>query len=118
MSYDFGLHLKQCGIVSQLTPPGTPQRNGVSEHRNRTLLDMVRSMMSLTNIPLSFWGYALEIVAFTLKRAPSKSVKTTPYEYGLTRNLSCHFLMFGDATLISKGFSLISSNPNGRSASS
>ena len=43
LSYEFGLHLKQCGIVSQLTPPGTPQRNGVSECRNRTLLDMVRS---------------------------------------------------------------------------
>ena len=46
MSYEFGLHLKQRGIVSQLTPPGTPQRNGVSEHRNRALLDMVQSMMS------------------------------------------------------------------------
>ena len=41
LSYEFGLHLKQCGIVSQLTPPGTPQRNGVSECRNRTLLNMV-----------------------------------------------------------------------------
>ena len=41
LSNEFGLHLKQCGIVSQLTPPGTPQRNGVSEHHNRTLLDMV-----------------------------------------------------------------------------
>ena len=29
MSYEFGLHLKQCGIVSQLTPPGKPQRNGL-----------------------------------------------------------------------------------------
>ena len=56
----FGLHLNQCGIVSQLTPPGTPQRNGVSEHRNHTLLDMVRYMMSLTDLPLSFLGYALE----------------------------------------------------------
>src|SRR3954470_6904099 len=25
LSYEFGHHLKQCGIVSQLTPPGTPQ---------------------------------------------------------------------------------------------
>src|SRR3954464_1060593 len=79
LSYEFGLHLKQCGIVSQLTPPGTPQRNGVSKRRNRTLLDMVRSMMSLTDLPLSFWGYALETAAFTLNRAPSKSVETTPY---------------------------------------
>ena len=41
LSYEFGFHLKQCGIVSQLTPPGTPQHNGVSERRNRTLLDMM-----------------------------------------------------------------------------
>ena len=76
MSYEFGLHLKQCGIASQLTSPGTPQHNGVSEHCNRTLLDMVRFMMSLTNLPLSFWGYALETAAFTLNRAPFKSVET------------------------------------------
>ena len=80
LSYEFGLHLKQCGIVSQLMPPRTPQRNGVSECRKRTLLDMVRSMMSLTDLPLSFWGYALEKAAFTLNRAPSKSVEMTPYE--------------------------------------
>ena len=54
LSYEFGLHLKQWGIVSQLTPPGTPQRNGVSERRNRTLLDMVRSMMFLTNYHYHF----------------------------------------------------------------
>ena len=60
LSYEFGLHLKQCGIVSQRTPPGTPQRNGVSERHDRTLLDMVRSMMSLMALLLSFWCYALE----------------------------------------------------------
>ena len=80
LSYEFGLHLKQCEIVSQLTPPGTPQRNGVSKCCNCTLLDMVRSMMSLTDLPLSFWSYALETTAFTLNRAPSKSVEVTPYE--------------------------------------
>ena len=55
LSYEFGLHLKQCGIVSQFTPRGTPQHNGVSKHRNHTLLDMVQSMMPLTDLPLSFW---------------------------------------------------------------
>ena len=54
LSYKFGLHLKQCGIVSQLTPPGTPQHNGVSKRHNRTLLDMVRSMMSLTDYHYRF----------------------------------------------------------------
>jgi hypothetical protein len=61
------MHLKASGIILQITPPGTPQRNVVSERRNWTLLDMVRSMMSLTDLPLSFWGYALETVVMTHK---------------------------------------------------
>ena len=92
MSYEFGLHLKQCGIVSQLTPPRTPQRNGVSECHNRTLLDMVRSMMSLIGLPLSFWGCALETAAFTFKRAPSKSVETTSYELWFSKKPKLSFL--------------------------
>ena len=81
-------------------PPGTPQHNGVSERHNRTLLDMVRSMMSLTDLPLSFWGYALETATFTLNRAPSKSVETTPYELWFGKNLSCRFLKFEVAMLM------------------
>ena len=62
----------------------------MSERRNRTLLDMVRSMISFTDLPFSFWGFALETAAFTLNRAPSKSVETTPYElwFGKRPNLS------------------------------
>ena len=94
MSYEFGLHLKICGIVSQLTPPGTPQRYGVSEGRNRTLLDMMRSMMYLTDLPLLFWGYALDTTAFTLNRAPSKSIETTPYELWFGKKPKLSFLKF------------------------
>ena len=91
MSYEFGLHLKQCGIVSQLMPPGTPQCNGVSERRNRTLLDMVRSMISLT-LPLSFGGYALETAPFTLNREPSKSIEMTPCELWFGKKPKVSFL--------------------------
>ncbi|URE04495.1 hypothetical protein MUK42_34010 [Musa troglodytarum] len=54
--------------------------NGVLERRNRTLLDMVRSMMCFTDLPISFWGYALETAAYLLNRIPTKSVMSTPYE--------------------------------------
>ena len=91
MRYEFVLQLKQSGIVSQLTPPGTPQRNGVSERRNRTLLDIVQSMKYLTDLPLSFWGYALETVAFTLNRAPLKSVEMTPYELWFSKKPKLSF---------------------------
>ena len=100
LSYEFGLQLKQCGIVSQLTPPGTPQRYGVSERRNRTLLDMVRSMMSLTDLPLLCWGYALETAAFTLKGHHLNPLRRHHMNCGLAINLSCRFLKFGAAMLM------------------
>ncbi|KAK8685887.1 hypothetical protein V6N13_124919 [Hibiscus sabdariffa] len=92
LSQDFDELLKECGIVSQLTPPGTPQWNGVFERRNRTLLDMVRSMMSHTDLPTSFWGYALETAAFTLNRVPSKSVQKTPHEMWTGRRPNMSFM--------------------------
>jgi hypothetical protein len=41
---------------------------------------MIKSMMSQTDLPLSFWGYALETAVFTLNRVPTKSAERTPYE--------------------------------------
>ena len=53
---------------------------------------MVLSMISLTNLLLSFWGYALETAVFTLNRAPSKSVETTPYELWFDNKPKLSFL--------------------------
>ena len=100
MSYEFGLHIKQCGIVPQLTPPGTPRRNGVSERHNRTLLDIVQSMMFLTDLPISFWDYALEIAAFTKKGHHLNPLRRHRMNCGLARNLSCRFLKFGVVMLM------------------
>ena len=100
-------------------PPGTPQLNGVSERHNSTLLDIVQSMMSLTGLPLSFWGYALKTAAFTLNRAPSKSVETTPYELWFGKKPKLSFLKAWSCdAYMKKVINLIRSNPNRRSASS
>ncbi|KAJ9535962.1 hypothetical protein OSB04_un000872 [Centaurea solstitialis] len=80
LSHEFYDYLRDCGIVSQLSPPRTPQLNGVAERRNRTLLDMVRSMMSRAKLPMSFWGYALETAAHILNLVPTKKVAKTPSE--------------------------------------
>ncbi|KAL6329146.1 hypothetical protein AAG906_011599 [Vitis piasezkii] len=37
---------------------GTPSQNGVAERQNRTLKDMVRSMISHSTLPESLWGYS------------------------------------------------------------
>ncbi|GJS79819.1 retrotransposon protein, putative, ty1-copia subclass [Tanacetum coccineum] len=90
ISQEFKDYLKACGIIQQLTPPYTPQHNGVSERRNRTLLDMVRSVMNLTTLPLSFWDYALESATRILNMVPTKKVDKNPYElwYGKVLNMS------------------------------
>ncbi|KAL0381898.1 UNVERIFIED_CONTAM: hypothetical protein Slati_4610100 [Sesamum latifolium] len=67
LSGEFIDYLKVNEILSQWTPPGTPQLNGVAERRKRTLLDMVRFMMSFTELPPFFWGYTLEMTAKLLK---------------------------------------------------
>ncbi|GJX28174.1 retrotransposon protein, putative, ty1-copia subclass [Tanacetum coccineum] len=90
ISQEFKDYHKACGIVQQLTSPYTPQHNDVSERRNRTLLDMVRSMMNLTTLSLSFWDYALESATRILNIVPTKKVDKTPYElwYGKVPNLT------------------------------
>ena len=59
---------------------GTPQQNGVAERRNRTLMDMVRSMLSNSTLPLSLWMYAFKTAVYLLNRVPSKAVPKTPFE--------------------------------------
>ncbi|GKA08191.1 retrotransposon protein, putative, ty1-copia subclass [Tanacetum coccineum] len=79
-SQEFLDHLKEHGIVSQHTPPYTPQHNDVSEKRNKTLLDMVCPIMSQTTLPKSFEDYALEFAACILKMVPTKKVEKIPYK--------------------------------------
>nr|GEV49154.1 hypothetical protein [Tanacetum cinerariifolium] len=80
LSIEFFDHLKNYGIVSQLTPSKTPQLNGVVERRNRTMLNMVRSMMCRATLPISLWGYTLETTVHILNLVPTKKVSKTPFE--------------------------------------
>lgn len=47
------------GIVAQYIMPATPQRIDVAERCNRTLIDMVRRMVSNRSFPQFLWGEAL-----------------------------------------------------------
>ncbi|RVW56172.1 Retrovirus-related Pol polyprotein from transposon TNT 1-94 [Vitis vinifera] len=64
----FAKYLEECGIVPQYTMPGSPSMNGVAERRNRTLKDMVRSMISHSTLPEKLWGEALKTAAYILNR--------------------------------------------------
>ena len=51
---EFRDYLSEQGNTSHLSAPGVPQHNGVAERKNKTLMDMVRSMMSYSDLPNSF----------------------------------------------------------------
>ena len=76
----FAKFLQEHGIVAQYTMPGSPDQNGVAERRNRTLLDMVRSMLSSSNLPKFLWAETLKTAVYILNRVPTKVVPKTPFE--------------------------------------
>ena len=88
----FAKVLEKRGICAQYTMPGTPQQNGVAERRNRTLMDMVRSMMSNSSLPKSLWMHALKTAAYLLNRVPTKAVQKTPFELWTGRKPSLRHL--------------------------
>ena len=89
---DFKDYITQDGLVSQLTALGTPQQNSVLERRNRTLLEMVRSMMSYSTLPISFLAYALNTTIHPLNLVRSKSVPKTSMELWSGRKPSMRYL--------------------------
>ncbi|KAL6342520.1 hypothetical protein AAG906_012367 [Vitis piasezkii] len=90
------LYLQDNGIVAQYTMPGSPEQNGVVERRNRTLMEMKRSMMGRSNFPEYLWGEAIKTTTYILNRVPSKSVPKTPFELWTNRKPSLnHFKVWG-----------------------
>jgi hypothetical protein len=69
-----------------------PQQNDMSERMNQILLDKVRPMMSQTDLPMFFWGYARETATFTLNSVITKSVERTPYEIWTGKRPGLSFL--------------------------
>jgi transposase InsO family protein len=76
----FAKLLEEHGIYAQYTMTGTPQQNGVAEMNNRTLMDMVRSMLSNSSLPISLWMEALKTAVYLLNRVLYKTVPKTPFE--------------------------------------
>ena len=76
----FAKYLEDSGMVAQFTMPGSSEQNGVAERRNRTLMEMVRSMISRKTLPGFLWGEALKTALYILNRVPTKVVPLTPFE--------------------------------------
>ncbi|CAN0920234.1 Retrovirus-related Pol polyprotein from transposon TNT 1-94 [Linum grandiflorum] len=69
------------GIKRQLTVRYTPQQNGVAERKNRTIVEMARSMMTAKKLPNQLWAEAVNTTIYILNRSPTKAVQNkTPFQ--------------------------------------
>nr|GEW14363.1 hypothetical protein [Tanacetum cinerariifolium] len=58
-SLEFDAYCEMHGIKRELTPPYTPEHNGVVERKNRTIMRMARSMLKGKNMPSYLWAEAV-----------------------------------------------------------
>jgi transposase InsO family protein len=60
--------LEEEGIKHEFSSPYTPQQNGVVERKNRTLLDMVRTMLDEYKTPDWFWAEAINTAYYSINQ--------------------------------------------------
>lgn len=80
-SRDFQNYCDRYGIRRHVTAPYSPQQNGVVERRNRTLMEMTRSILKHRNVPNLLWGEAVRHSTYLINRIATRSLLgKTPYE--------------------------------------
>ena len=90
--------LRNRGIQHRLTAPYNPHQNGVAERLNRTLVELVRTMLQHKNLPKKFWAEALSVSMHVRNRVTTRGLdaKTTPYEMMFVRKPNMSYLrVFG-----------------------
>ena len=80
-SNQFTKYCEEEGIGRQLSVGYTPQQNGVSERKNRTVMEMAKSMIHAKGLLKSFWADTVHTAVYLLNRCPTKAVMDrTPTE--------------------------------------
>nr|GEZ47467.1 copia protein [Tanacetum cinerariifolium] len=81
------------GIKREFSVARTPQQNGVTERKNKTLFEAARTMLADSLLPIPFWAEAVNTVCYVQNRVlVTKPHNKTPYELLLGRTPSIGFM--------------------------
>ncbi|GJZ56085.1 ribonuclease H-like domain-containing protein, partial [Tanacetum coccineum] len=81
------------GIKRVFSVVRTPQKNGVAERKNRTLIEAARTMLADLKLPTTFWAEAVNIACYVQNRVlVIKPHNKTPYELFLGRKHALSFM--------------------------
>lgn len=83
-----------------MTAPYSPQQNGVAERKNRSILDMVRSMLKSKDMPKEFWAEAVRCAVYLQNRCPHSNLEDlTPQEaWNGQKPTVSHLRVFGSVS--------------------
>ncbi|GJV59627.1 putative ribonuclease H-like domain-containing protein [Tanacetum coccineum] len=90
------------GIKREFSNARTPQQNGVAERRNRTLIEVTRTMLVDAKLPVTFWAEAVSTACYVQNMVlVNKCQNKTPYELfngrspaiGFLRPFGCHVMI-------------------------
>nr|GEX16316.1 hypothetical protein [Tanacetum cinerariifolium] len=89
-------------IIREFSNARTPQLNGVAERRNRTLIEVARTMLADAKLAVTFWAKAVNTACYVQNRVlVNKSQNKTLYELfngrtptiGFLKPFSCHVMI-------------------------
>lgn len=58
----------------EVFPPYTPQQNGFAERKNRTIMNMVRSMLRGKHLPSELWVKDVSNTTYILNKCLTKNL--------------------------------------------
>jgi transposase InsO family protein len=80
-STEFNTFCVDKGIIHQLSCPHTPQQNDVAERKHRHLIQCALALLSQSNLPISYWSYAVSTTAHLINKLPTPLLSNrSPWE--------------------------------------
>jgi transposase InsO family protein len=88
---------KKYGIERKNNTPYTPQKNGVAERMNKTLMEKERCMLSGVGLGKELWAEAMGTTCYLVNRSPSSTLDDkNPHEVWTGKKYShTHLKVFG-----------------------
>ncbi|GKA07564.1 ribonuclease H-like domain-containing protein [Tanacetum coccineum] len=81
------------GIKREFSVARTSQQNGVTERKNRTLIEAARTMLADSLLPIPFWAEAVNTACYVLNRVlVTKPQNKTSYELLIGKSPSISFM--------------------------
>nr|GFC38023.1 retrovirus-related Pol polyprotein from transposon TNT 1-94 [Tanacetum cinerariifolium] len=69
------------GIKREFSVPRTPQQNGIAERKNKTVIEVARTLLADLLLPIPFWAEAVNTACYVQNRVlVTKPHNKTPYE--------------------------------------